>query len=189
MGWIDRDVQPHRIQPKNPFPERNLFLESLLSNKPQSTERSSSLNHPPLLSTQTGDSSTELLRSKHAQGLYPYPFAEPSTYRTVDDQQPGKKNSTTVITGTQILLTEQFEEWSNQRAKGYTTSNYQTWVYERARDKRLLAKWGKGLSAKKQSGDVKASKAKSTSQPRMAYYCTNLDRNNRSSTTAHILGP
>jgi hypothetical protein len=87
--------QPHRIQPENPFSERNLFLESLKANQPKSTKRSSSLNQPPppLPSTQTGDSSTlELLRSKHAQGLYLYPFAEPSTYRTVDDQQPGKTN-------------------------------------------------------------------------------------------------
>jgi hypothetical protein len=71
--------QPHRIQPENSLPERNLFLESLKANQPKSTERSSSLNQPPSLpSTQTGDRSTlELLRSKHAQGLYPYPFAEP----------------------------------------------------------------------------------------------------------------
>jgi hypothetical protein len=43
----NRDVQPHRIQPENPFLERNLFLESLLTSKPHSKERSSSLNHPP----------------------------------------------------------------------------------------------------------------------------------------------
>jgi hypothetical protein len=49
-------------------------------------------------------------------------------------------------------LTEQFKEWSDQKAKGYTTANYHTWVDERARDKCLLAKsigWGKRLSAKK----------------------------------------
>jgi hypothetical protein len=146
--------QPHRIQPENPFPERNLFLESLKANQPKSTERSSSLNQTPSLpSTQRGDSSTlELLRSKHAQGLYPYPFAEPSTYRTVDDQQPGNINSTTIITDSQILLSKQFKEWSNQTAKGHTKSNFQTWEAETERDRCLLAKsigWGRGLGPKK----------------------------------------
>ena len=49
-------------------------------------------------------------------------------------------------------MTEQFREWSDQKAKGYTTSDYQTWVKERARDKRLLAKsigWGRGVGPKK----------------------------------------
>jgi hypothetical protein len=65
-----RDIQRNRIQSVNPFMDRNLFLESLTAHQRQSTERSSSLNQPPPLpSTQTGDSFSELLRSKHAQGL------------------------------------------------------------------------------------------------------------------------
>jgi hypothetical protein len=57
-----------------------------------------------------------------------------------------------VITDLQNLLTEQFKEWSDQNAKGYTSVKYQTWVDERAIDKRLLSKsigWGRGPNAKK----------------------------------------
>ncbi len=49
-------------------------------------------------------------------------------------------------------MSKQFKEWSDQKAKGHTTSNYQTWVEERARDKRLLAKsigWSRGIGPKK----------------------------------------
>ncbi len=52
----------------------------------------------------------------------------------------------------QNQLTEQFKEWSDQKVKGHTSADYQTWVDERARDKRLLSKsirWGRGLNAKK----------------------------------------
>ena len=145
--------QPHRIQPEG-HTERNLFLESLLANQPKSTERSSSLNQtPPLPSTRTGDISTlERLRPKHAQGLNPQPFAEPSTHRTLDNQQQGKTTTVANITDLQILSSKEFKEWSDQNAKGHTKSNFQTWVEERERDKRLLATstgWSRGLSAKK----------------------------------------
>ncbi len=141
--------QPHRIQPEG-HKEPNLFLECLLANQPKSTERSSSLNQPPPLpSTQTGDSSTlELLRSNHAQGLYPYPFAEPSTYRTKDNQQHGGTHTIATIADSQTLSSKEFKEWSGLHTKGHTKSNFQTWVEERERDKRLLATstgWGRGL--------------------------------------------
>ena len=121
--------QPHRIQPEG-HKEPNLFLECLLANQPKSTERSSSLNQtPPLPSTRTGDISTlERLRPKHAQGLNPQPFAEPSTHRTLDNQQQGKTTTVANITDLQILSSKEFKEWSDQNAKGHTKSNFQTWV-------------------------------------------------------------
>ena len=131
---IRRINPPNFIQPDG-YVERNLFLECLTANQPNS--------NPPLPAQQTGDNST-LGRRPNRNGS----SSEQSTLHGKNNQQQGRKMSIEQ----DIDYGDRYRAWHDAKVKGTTKSTFQEWTEDGKRDRRLLSKstgWDTGLNARK----------------------------------------